>query len=180
MIYFIGLAIVLALFIDLFYLLAVRIFVFLVVMLLVIIAFTNKFAIPILSMWLNKKIIMDLKKYHAHRNYIYLPIEKKQFLKKKASQLTVIDRESLDRNRLSEAELEAVEELFKDTLAFEILARLKQLAKGDTKAVKKYFRVIEHDLWGLAIINLILLFVSVILVLNLVFILRSFYYPPGL
>ncbi|MEK7991790.1 MAG: hypothetical protein VSS52_012340 [Thiotrichaceae bacterium] len=173
LIHIIWLSIITALVVDLFYLLAIRVFVFLLIATLMMIGLSS-FAISHLQVWLKKKVVMDLKMRPVPRDYMYLPIEKKESLKKAASDLTVIDRQSLDRNRLSVAELNQIEELFKDTFADEILERLTKLAEGETKVLHIF--KIKHDLWGLAIINLILLLISFIVILNIVFILRSFYH----
>jgi hypothetical protein len=132
------------------------------------------FFIAMLANWLKEKFVFDLSKLPVHRNYLYRPIEKNDYLKDKTEKLMNIDRQSLDRNRLSEAELDSIDDLFKDTLSYEIDERLRRLANGETELFK--ILGIKHDLWSLVFINLALLFMSFILVLYLVFLLRYFYH----
>lgn len=132
------------------------------------------FFVAMLANWLKEKFVFDLSKLPVHRNYLYRPIEKNDYLKDKTEKLMNIDRQSLDRNRLSEAELDSLEDLFKDTLSYEIDERLRRLANGETGLFKIFG--IKHDLWGLVVINLALLFVSLIFILYLIFLLRSFYH----
>ncbi|MCV6638048.1 hypothetical protein [Candidatus Albibeggiatoa sp. nov. NOAA] len=167
------LAVMLALVVDLFYLLAVRIFV-LLLFAVAAMFYSAKRMIPKLQTWLEEKLVMDLSKHPVPQKYIYQPIAGKSYLKDETAQLTSIDSQSLDRSRLSQAELNAIDKFFNQTLAAEILIRLKQLADGETKAVTRGNKI-KHDLWGLAIINLIVLFGSFIITLYLVFGLRYVY-----
>ncbi len=140
-----------------------------------IIFFLNMCALRFLQNWLEKKIIMDLQRYKkVPRNYVYLPVEKQDFLKIKVLKLTTTDQKSSNddnlknyKTRLSEAELESIEELFKDVLALEILVRLKKLSNGETKILR--FLGVNYDLYGLASLNFILLLFLFIIALILYF-----------
>jgi len=158
---FVVTTIVLALIIDFFHVLAVRAFIF-VLLGIVIVTSLAKFAVKKLANWL------------AYQIGINPNIFRSMYLKSRATELVNIDHETHDRNRLSKAELESIEMLFKKTLIFEIQYRLAQVARGELNLFA--WLKIKHDLWGLAIFNLILLFILFLCTLYLVFILRYLYH----
>ena len=153
---------VLAFSIDFFYILGVRAFIF-VLLGIVMVRSLTKFAVKKLANWLEYQVGIN-------PNILYRNI----YLKPKATELVNIDHETHDRNRLSKAELEGIEALFKKTLVSEIQYRLAQVARGELNLFS-WLRI-RHDLWGLAIFNLVLLFTLFLCTLYLVFILRYLYH----